>query len=300
MTLLVLVALTLFAFSVLLVARAVLEPRARAADRLARVDAYGFGTTTVDAVQERERRSPIEALGALAARRLQDERVAVVRRRLLAAGMFGTSAEALIGYRVLSTAGISLLTYYTAASMGQAPAVCVLALVGGAVYGTVLPKAFVTRRARTRLEWIDRGMPELVDLLVVGVESGMGLAGAIRAAATRTRGPLGDELKLMLREQSLGASTTESLQHLLERCDAPATRSFVRTITQGERLGVSIGQMMRSLAEEMRKRRKAKAEELAQKAPVKILFPLVFLIFPAMFIVLLAPAAIGLAGSMGG
>ena len=80
-------------------------------------------------------------------------------------------------------------------------------------------------------------MPELVDLLVVGVESGMGLAGAIRAAATRTRGPLGDELKLMLREQSLGASTTESLQHLLERILATPSRfgdlSFHRKLSDG-------------------------------------------------------------------
>ena len=82
MSLLVLVALTLFAFSALLLARAVLEPRTRAADRLARVEAYGFGTTTLDAVEKRERRSPIEAIGALVAGRLRSERVAAVRRQL--------------------------------------------------------------------------------------------------------------------------------------------------------------------------------------------------------------------------
>ncbi|TML11140.1 MAG: hypothetical protein E6G33_15185 [Actinobacteria bacterium] len=77
---------------------------------------------------------------------------------------------------------------------------------------------------------------------------------------------------------------------MLTRCETPAMRSFVRSILQGETLGVSIGQIMRTLAVEMRKRRRQGAEERAHKAPVKILFPLIFLIFPAMFVVLLAPA----------
>ena len=77
---------------------------------------------------------------------------------------------------------------------------------------------------------------------------------------------------------------------MLVRADTPAVRSFVRAVTQGETLGVSIGDILRSLATEMRKRRRATAEERAQKAPVKILFPLVFLIFPAMFVILLGPA----------
>jgi tight adherence protein C len=137
-------------------------------------------------------------------------------------------------------------------------------------------------------------MPELVDLLLVGVESGMGLNGAMRVASARVPGPLGEEMLLVLRQQSLGASTNEALKNMLDRSDTPAMRSFVRTITQGERLGVSIGQMMRSLAEEMRKRRKAQAEEKAHKTPIKILFPLVFMILPSMFIVLLTPAILNM------
>ncbi len=300
MTPLILIALALFACSALLVARVVLAPRARAADRLAQIDAYGFAATAAAPTGPREWRSPVEALGALIARRLDRDRVTSIRQQLLGAGMFATSTETYIGYRALSAIAFPLTALYVAGAGGQPPAISVLAVIAGGTWGWLLPKAFVARRGRLRLERIDRAMPELVDLLVVGVESGMGLAGAMRAAAMRTRGPLGDELKLMLREQSLGASMTDSLSHMLERCDTPATRSFVRTIVQGERLGVSIGQMMRSLAEEMRKRRKAKAEELARKAPVKILFPLVFLIFPAIFVVLLAPAAIGVAQSMGG
>ena len=98
----------------------------------------------------------------------------------------------------------------------------------------------------------------------------------------------------------MGLSTDEALRNLLARCETPAMRSFVRSIIQGETLGVSIGQIMRNLAVDMRKRRRAQAEERAQRAPIKILFPLIFLIFPAMFVILLAPAVFGLIKAFGG
>ena len=108
----------------------------------------------------------------------------------------------------------------------------------------------------------------------------------------RLEGPLGDELRLTLQEQSMGLSTAEALQNMLLRADTPAMRSFVRSVVQGETLGVSIGEIMRNLATEMRKRRRAAAEERAQKAPIKMLFPLILLIFPAMLVVLVLPALI--------
>ena len=193
-----------------------------------------------------------------------------------------------------------LFTLYLAlgAHLSAPLAVCFVLL--GVATGWILPQSYLARRARVRLDKIDRGMPELVDLLVVTVETGMGFSGAMRVASQRVEGPLGEELQLMLREQSLGATLSDALRHLLDRCDTPATRSFARTIIQGELLGVSIAQMMRSLAEEMRKRRKARAEELAHKAPVKILFPLVFFIFPAIFIIILAPAFIRIIQGLGG
>jgi tight adherence protein C len=104
------------------------------------------------------------------------------------------------------------------------------------------------------------------------------------------RGPLALELRLTLQEQRMGLAVNEALDGMLRRCETPGLRTFVRSVIQGESLGVSTGQIMRNLAVEMRKKRRSMAEERAQKAPVKMLFPLVFLIFPAMFIVLLGPA----------
>lgn len=299
MTLIAVIAVALIAYSALVIARLVMAPRARAAARIAQIDAYGF-TDGGGVVPDMERRSIIEALGGALASRLSREQVATIRSRLLGAGMYETSVDRFLGYRALSVVLTPAFTLYLAlgAHLSAPLAVCFMGL--GIVTGWILPQAYIARRARIRLDEIDGGMPELVDLLVVGVESGMGFSGAMRVASQRVDGPLGDELQLMLREQSLGATLSDALRHLLDRCDTPATRSFARTIIQGERLGVSIAQMMRSLAEEMRKRRKARAEELAHKAPVKILFPLVFLIFPAIFIIVLGPAVIRIVGGLGG
>jgi len=96
----------------------------------------------------------------------------------------------------------------------------------------------------------------------------------------------------------MGLSSLQALENMLNRCPTSAVRSFVRAMIQGERLGVSVGQILRSLALEMRKRRRAAAEEKAQKAPLKMLFPLVFMIFPAMFVVILGPAIIGIVDAL--
>jgi tight adherence protein C len=158
----------------------------------------------------------------------------------------------------------------------------------------------VDRRARRRLEDIDYELPELVDILVVTVEAGLGFAGSLQIASERIEGALGDELRLALQQQNMGLTTEEALRQMLERADTPAVRSFVRAVTQGESLGVSIGDILRSLANEMRKRRKSAAEERAQKAPIKILFPLVFMIFPAMFVILLGPAIFSFLDALAG
>ena len=99
-------------------------------------------------------------------------------------------------------------------------------------------------------------------------------------------------------DTSMGLTLTESLHNLLRRAETPGVRSFVRAMTQGEQLGVSTGQILRTLADEMRKRRKAAAEERAQKAPIKMLFPLLIFIFPAMFVIILLPAILRIADTL--
>lgn len=294
-----LAAVPLIGLSAWMLAHAVRLPRVRVQGALAQIEAYGFDGPAEQSGQVAKRPGPMALLGSRLVARASGKKLEEQRQKLLGAGLYNVSAETFMGFRLVSAVGITILMGQLAASSGK-PGMAVLLVVIGAATGWTLPQTIVSRRAGKRHEQIDRAMPELVDLLVVGVESGIGFNGAIQAAATRIDGPLGHELRLMLQEQNLGVSTSESLNRVLDRCDTPATRSFVRTITQGERLGISVGQVLRSLAAEMRKRRKAYAEEQAHKAPVKILFPLVFLIFPSIFIVLLTPAAISISQGLTG
>ena len=150
--------------------------------------------------------------------------------------------------------------------------------------GWILPHTLVRRRGRLRLREIDDQLPDLIDLLVVTVEAGLSFAASLRLAADRVHGPLGEELALTRQEQSLGLATNEALENLLTRVDTPSLRTFVRSVLQGETLGVSIGQILRNIAGDMRKR-PGQRRGSAHKAPVN-LFPLI-LIFPSMFVVIL-------------
>jgi tight adherence protein C len=285
-----------------LVARAIALPRLRAVERVDQIGAYGFSGTAPTV----ESPSPLTGAVAGVAHRLGSllgDRVGglpELRRELVAAGLYDMSPVTIVGYRVLTAVGLTTFFLWTASRGGFAPATIVVGTILMLVLGWMGPVTVVRRRARGRLERIDYELPELVDLLVVTVESGQGFAGSLQIAAERFAGPLGDELRLAQHEQSMGLSSDEALRNLLDRVDTDGMRSFVRSVTQGEALGVSIGQIMRSLADEMRKRRKAAAEERAQKAPIKILFPLVGLIFPSLFVVLLAPAFLAFQSTMGG
>lgn len=287
-----------------LIGRAIALPRLRAMDHLGRLDAYGFGAAASEEQPQRPLTGALDGvakrLGSLFEGRIKGLSEAETRRALMAAGLYRTPPVAFVGYRVLSAVCLPATVLYLLASAGVAGPGGVFALLLAAAFGWAGPMTIVRRRARRRLERIDEGLPELVDLLVVTVEAGMGLAGSLQLAAARSSGPLGDELRLAMQEQTMGLPTDETLANILTRSDSPAMRSFVRSLRQGEALGVSIGQIMRGLAVEMRKLRRAAAEERAQKAPVKMLFPLVALIFPALFVVLLTPAVISLIESFGG
>jgi tight adherence protein C len=300
---LLLLGLLLFGAAAALAVRAVAMSRVGAAGRLERINAYG-----IDRAGEHEgvRPSLRGAVAALAERvgraasRFVDVDEAPRRAELMSAGLYSTTPLAFLGYRVLAAVFPPLFLVFVAAASGSSPLLVVFMAVFSAVFGWLGPRLIVRRLAQRRQTAIEVALPELIDLLVVTVEAGLAFSGSIQIAAERMRGPLGDELRLTLQEQRMGLSVNEALSNMLIRCDTQSMRSFVRSIIQGETLGVSIGTIMRNLAIEMRKRRRQAAEERAQKAPIKILFPLVFLIFPAMFIVLLYPAIHSFGEAFGG
>jgi tight adherence protein C len=305
LVLILLVGLFLAGASFYLVARAVAMPRVRTAEMIAQIDSYGFsrprGGEEQDATAMKGALDDIASvIGSLVASRTSSGREAELRNRLMAAGLYLTSPRKFLGYQALSTLTFPGAWLWFAGTTGFSPTIMWIGLPVAFILGWRAPLIIVDRRGRGRLEQIDYDLPELIDILVVTVEAGLGFSGSIRTASERISGPLGDELRLALQEQNMGLTTEESLRHMLARADTPSVRSFVRAVTQGETLGVSIGEIMRSLAGEMRKRRRAYAEERAQKAPIKILFPLVFLIFPAMFVILLGPAIFDFIDAFGG
>ena len=302
MVVLLIIGLALTGSAVALVARAVTLPRIRTAERLGRIGAYGAPLRVKE-----PREGMLDVLDRLATRlgaklgpTLGGGEEQEMRGLLMSAGMYSTSPGLLLGYRVLSLLGLALMWLWLAPLLGVSAAIVLAGIPFAALGGWTVPLAVVRDRAKRRLIRIDYELPGLIDSLIVTVEAGTGFAGALRLAARETGGPLGDEIKLALREQSMGLSTGAALENMLSRADTPAMRSFVRSVLQGENLGVSIGEIMRSLAIEMRSRRRAAAEERAHKAPIKILFPLVFLIFPAVFIVLLYPAMYNISHTLGG
>jgi tight adherence protein C len=297
--------LTLAGVSAVLVLRLLVQSRAVALETLSQIGAYGFGAPGADSARpSRSVGSQVDALaslmGTFVARRMESFREDELRAHLQAAGMYTLSPRKFMGYRVLATLFVPALWLWFCLTGGSGPGRAFLGLCVAVALGWIGPMFLVKRRARSRLERIDYEIPELIDVLVTTVEAGVGFSGSLQMAARQFKGALGDELRLATQQQEMGLATSEALTNMLERANTPGMRSFVRAILQGETLGVSIGKILRDLALEMRKRRRQMAEERAQKAPTKILFPLIFLIFPPMFVILLGPAAIQIVHTLGG
>jgi tight adherence protein C len=264
------------------------------------IQTYGYvAETTGGSEAESTARRPLDSLadrlGAWAARRSDRFGEEKIREKLISAGMYGTTPRKILGYQVLCAVAFSLLALWLISAGGGSIVFAVVLGVAAGVGGWFAPTYYVELKRRKRMELIDKQMPDMIDLLVVTIEAGLGILASMRVASDSMGDPLGQELRLTLQEQRMGLSVGQAIESLGRRADAPNMNIFVRSITQGERLGVSIATTMRNLSLEMRKRRRAMAEERAQKMPIKMLFPLIFFIFPALFIVILTPMVISIA-----
>ena len=263
------------------------------------IQTYGYvaeaaGGSEVDSRARRPLDSLAGRLGDFAARRTSRFGEEKIREKLVSAGMYGTTPRKILGYQVLCAIAFSLLALWLVPAMGGSLVFAIVAAVAMAAAGWYAPVYYVELKRRGRMEKIDKQLPDMIDLLVVTIEAGLGILASMRVASDTMSDPLGQELRLTLQEQRMGLSVNQAIESLGKRADAPNMRIFVRALTLGERLGVSIGTTMRNLSVEMRKRRRAIAEEKAQKMPVKMLFPLIFFIFPALFIVILVPVGISI------
>src|SRR5919197_1546962 len=156
------------------------------------------------------------------------------------------------------------------------------------------PNFVLNSRVRSRQAAVAAELPDALDLLSVSVEAGLGFDGAVQKLTEHMEGPLIEEFELTLGEMRIGESRSDALKKMADRVTVPEMASFVRAIVQADQLGISLGRILRVQAADARLKRQADAVERALKAPIKMLFPLVMFIFPAMFIVVLGPAFLNL------
>ena len=154
------------------------------------------------------------------------------------------------------------------------------------------PDVYLNRRIEERRNSMRRDLPDILDLLVISVEAGLGFDAALARVVGTVPGPLSEEFFRMLQETRVGVARRDAMRHLTDRSDVDELRSFLLAMMQAEAFGVAIARVLRVQGEEMRVARRQRAQQKAFAAPVKLVFPLVFCIFPSLFVVLLGPAAI--------
>ena len=192
--------------------------------------------------------------------------------------------------RGLSTIGLGVLFFFFLGNFGQSAGRRVLFSLLVAAAGFYLPALYLRSAINRRQEAIVKKFPDALDLMSICVDAGLPFDGAMARVHEKWDDPLAEEFGRVIYEIQLGKSRRQALRDMANRMEVNDVSSFIAAVLQAEHLGVSIGKVLRIQSEQMRIRRRQRAEEKAHQAPVKMLFPLVFLIFPSMFIVLLGPA----------
>ena len=210
----------------------------------------------------------------------------------------GLGAREFGGLRVVSVILCLCLTGPVCIFVPALPARLIL-LGLGALIGLTLPETLLERAIRRRQALIRRALPDAIDLLVVSVEAGMGLDGAMAKVTEKMRGPLSDEMTRARHEMLLGKTRGGALRDMAARLEMGEVKTFVAAIYQADQLGTSIARVLRAQSQMARAARVQRVREQAARLPVTMLFPLVLFIFPAIFVVLLGPSVMRLMATLG-
>ena len=265
------------------------------------------GVTSLEEIElqqplmDRTLRPLMRRLSGIGTRLTSRERVGRTESKLAEAGYpNGLRTIDFMGLKVVAAivvSGLAVLLFGLALHSGASST---LIFSGVAlVVGFFVPDYWLTTRIRARQKAILLAIPDVLDLLTISVKAGLGFDAALGKVIEKTEGPLTDEFRRALAEVRIGKPRREALKELVARTNVPALTNFIGAIVQAEQLGVAIANVLEVQSEQLRIARRQRAEEMAAKAPIKMLFPLVGCIFPSMFIVILGPALILIVGNLG-
>jgi len=204
-----------------------------------------------------------------------------------------------IGLKVLSIAVLTPVAFVAPRFIDVSPFIEIVLAVLIIFMGIILPDYLLQREINIRQTKIRKALADTLDLLTVSVQAGLGLDGAMQKVAEKLKGPLSDELERALQEMQIGKLRADALKDVAKRAKVRELSTFVTAVCQADQLGVSIANVLRVQSETLRAQRSQRAREAGAKLPVKMLFPLVFFIFPAILIVIAGPAVIQIGRALG-
>jgi tight adherence protein C len=237
---------------------------------------------------------PIVARAGQIARRITpiDTRDRIARKLLLSGSPAGWDAERVLAFKIIG-AGVGLFGgLFLSTLLGFEPFLRIVVIALLTLVGFIFPDSALNRRVEDRQREILRTLSDTLDLLTISVEAGLSLNAAIAQVVQNVPGILSSEFARMLQEIQLGVPRTEAFRHLAERTDVEELNSFALAMIQADVFGVSIASVLRTQAQQLRIKRRQRAEAKAQQTPVKIVFPLILCVLPALFVVIVGPGAI--------
>ncbi len=289
----------LFALAILIIFMGLARSRNTPSPVQERLQMYGTRPRTLEEIElsqpfgERAVLPLIRGLSRMLTRTTPQKNVEEMRLKLELAGQPNNWTVAdFLGVRGLVGIITSALLTFLAVVIRMDPAMVLLMIGMGGIIGFYLPLFWLTRTIRQRQDRILRQLPDAMDLLTISVESGLGFDAAMGKVADKWDNDLSRAFARALSEIRVGKLRREALRDMAQRIQVPDFTNFIAAIIQADQLGVSIAKVMRIQSEQMRVRRRQRAEELANQAPIKMLIPLTFLVFPSIFIVLLGPAVL--------
>jgi tight adherence protein C len=224
-----------------------------------------------------------------------------IRKRLDVAGNpVGWTVERVQAGKVIGAIVMFLVMTAFTALIAPSLTVRIVLIVGATAAGWLGPNFYLYQKVYDRSKRMQRDLPDAIDLMTISVESGLAFDAAVQQVARNTEGPLADEFSRVLREMQIGQGRAEALRGLAERTQVDDLKSFVTAMVQADSFGIPIANVLRIQSSEMRVKRRQRAEEQAQKVPVKITVPLIFCILPTLFIAVMGPAVIHIMDSFSG